>query len=140
MPGGVEFAGQRQSGKVAFMNRPKRFARLLSLWLVLALVMAPVLPSFAMTIKAGDAQAAHVSHGDNHANMPDADASKQTPCTQHDSCNGQCCDLCAQCFSAVSPVSLEQVRPHPVQTAVLTKLHPRIFVASPDRPPRVSFL
>jgi hypothetical protein len=136
MPGGVEFAGQRQSGKVAFMNRPKRFARLLSLWLVLALAMAPVLPSFAMTIKVGDAQAVHVSHDGNHANMPDTGTSKQTPCTQHDSCNGQCCDLCAQCFSAVSPVSLEQVQPHPVQTPVLTKFHPRIFSASPDRPPR----
>jgi hypothetical protein len=136
MPGGVEFAGQRQSGKVAFMNRSKRFARLLSLWLVLALAAAPVLPSFAMTLKAGDAEAAHVSHSGDHANMPDTDTPKQTPCTQHDSCNGQCCDLCAQCFSAVSPVSLDQVHPHPVQTPVLTRLHPRISVASPDRPPR----
>jgi hypothetical protein len=136
MPGGVEFAGQRQSGKVAFMNRSKRFARLLSLWLVLALAAAPVLPSFAMTLKAGDAEAAHVSHSGDHANMPDTDTPKQTPCTRHDSCNGQCCDLCAQCFSAVSPVSLDQVHPHPVQTPVLTRLHPRISVASPDRPPR----
>jgi hypothetical protein len=133
----MEFAGKRQSGKVVSMNCPKRFARLLSLWLVLALAAAPMLPSFAMTGQAGDAQAAHVSHGSDHANMPDTDTSKQTPCTQHDSCNGQCCDLCAQCFSAVSPVSLDQVYPHPVQTPVLTKLHPRISVASPDRPPRI---
>lgn len=119
------------------MNCPKRFARLLSLWLMLALVMAPVLPSFAMTLKAGDAHAVHVSHDGDHANMPDTGTSKQTPCTQHDSCNGQCCDLCAQCFSAVSVVPLEQVRPHPVQSPVLTKFHPRIFSASPDRPPRI---
>jgi hypothetical protein len=136
MPGGVEFAGQRQSGKVAFMNRSKRFARLLSLWLVLALAAAPVLPSFAMTLKAGDAEAAHVSHSGDHANMPDTDTPKQTPCTQHDSCNGQCCDLCAQCFSAVSPVSLDQIHPHPVQTPILTELHPRLLATSPDRPPR----
>jgi hypothetical protein len=132
----MEFAGKRQSGKVICMTCPRRFVRLLSLWLVLALAAVPVLPSFAMTIKASDAQAVHVSHDGNHANMPDTDTSKQTPCTQHDSCNGQCCDLCAQCFSAVSPVSLEQVQPHPVQTPVMTKFHPRISVASPDRPPR----
>lgn len=119
------------------MTRPRCFVRLLSLWLVLALAVAPVLPSFAMTGQAGDAEAAHVSHGGDDVNMPDTGTSKQTPCMQHDSCNGQCCDLCAQCFSAVSPVFLAQVHPHPVQTPVLTKLHPRIFVASPDRPPRI---
>jgi len=130
------FARERQSGKVICMTCPRCFVRLLSLWLVLALAAAPVLPSFAMMGQAGDAEAAHVSHGGDHANMPDPSAAEQTPCTQHDSCNGQCCDLCAQCFSAVSAVPLEQVRPHPVQTPVLTKFHPRIFSASPDRPPR----
>ncbi|MHB1141684.1 MAG: hypothetical protein ACYC1T_08000 [Sulfuricaulis sp.] len=118
------------------MTCPGRFVRLLSLWLVLALAAAPVLPSFAMTVVAGDAQAAHVTHDNHDGAMPDHSAPPQTPCTQHDSCNGQCCDLCAQCFSAVSALPLEQVRPHPVQSPVLTKFHPRIFSASPDRPPR----
>lgn len=118
------------------MNRSKRFANLLSLWLVLALVMAPVLPAFAMAIKAGDAHAAHVSHDGQQANLSDPTAEKQVPCTQHDSCNGQCCAFCAQCFNAVSPAALGYIQPHPIQTPVLTTLHPRIFVASPDRPPR----
>src|SRR3990172_7640100 len=115
------------------MSHMKGFSRIISMMLILALAWVPALPAFAMTIKAGDAHAVHVSHDGNHANMPDPSAPKQTPCTQHDSCNGQCCDLCAQCFSAVSPISLDQVRPHPVQTPILTRLHPRISVASPDR-------
>lgn len=110
--------------------------RLFSLWLVLALAAAPVLPSFAMAGNAGEAQAIHVSHDNHNGAMPDHSVPKQTPCTQHDACNGQCCDICAQCFSAVSPVPLEQIRPHPVQSPVLTQFHPRIFSALPDRPPR----
>jgi hypothetical protein len=115
---------------------PRRFVRLLSLWLVLVLAAAPVLPSFAMTIKAGDAEAAHVSHGSNHANMPDTGTPEPTPCTQHDSCSGQCCDFCAQCFGAVSVVLPEASHAHPVQTPILTELHPRLLATSPDRPPR----
>ena len=136
----MEFAGKRQSGKVVSMNCPKWFARLLSLWLMLAMVVAPVVPSLAMTIKAGDASAIHASHDGNHANMPEIETSKQTPCTQHDSCNGQCCDFCAQCFNTVSAHLPGYVHPHPVQTPVLTALHPRLLVASPDRPPRFSSL
>ncbi len=119
------------------MNCPKRFVRLWSLWLVLALVMAPVLPSFAMTLKAGDAHAVHVSHDGKHANTPDPAAPEQTPCTQHDSCNGQCCAFCAQCFGAVSMVLPDVSHAHPVQTPILTELHPRLLATSPDRPPRI---
>lgn len=118
------------------MNRPKSFARLLSLWLALVLAAAPALPAFAMTIKAGAAHAVHISHDGNHGNMSDHSAPKQSPCTQHDSCNGQCCAFCAQCFGAVSLLQLDQIRSHPVQTPVLAELHPRILVTSPDRPPR----
>ena len=117
------------------MNSLKRFARLLSPWLVLTLVVAPVLPTFAMAIKAGASHAAHVSRDDAPAKLDPA-APKQTPCTQHDSCNGQCCAFCAQCFSTVSPVSLDQAHAHPARTPVLAALHPRLLITSPERPPR----
>lgn len=118
------------------MFRMTRFSRIISVLLILALAWAPALPAVAMMIKAGDAHAVHATHAVSHGNMSDVATAKQTPCTQHDSCKGQCCDVCAQCFNAVSPVSLQQVQPHPVQTPVLTQLHSRIFSASPDRPPR----
>jgi len=122
------------------MSGSKRVSRSVSLLLALLLAWAPVLPSLAMMTRADDVQSAPAAPaGDHHdhAGVAHAGDPAQTPCTQHDSCNGQCCDLCAQCFSAVSAVPLEQVRPHPVQSPVLTKFHPRIFSASPDRPPRI---
>ncbi len=111
--------------------------RVLTLVLALIVAWAPVLPSFAMTIEAGDAPAVHVSHAGNHADMSDHGAPKQTPCTQHDSCDGQCCAFCAQCFSAVSLMLLDQAHSHPVQISNLTGLHPRLVATSPDRPPRI---
>ncbi|MEW6330420.1 MAG: hypothetical protein AB1560_03065 [Pseudomonadota bacterium] len=113
-----------------------RLVRLMSLWLVLALAAAPVLPAFAMMNMAGDAHAVQVAHDNHDGATPDHSAPSQTPCTQHDACNGQCCDICAQCFNAMSLLPLEQVQPHPVLSPTLTALHPRLLVASPDRPPR----
>jgi hypothetical protein len=118
------------------MLRLKTFSRVISLLLVGALVWAPALPSLAMMIKAGDAHAVHVTHEGNHGNMSDSVTSKQTPCTQHDSCSGQCCSFCAQNFSTVSLPLLDQTHSHPVQTPVLAALHPRLLVTSPERPPR----
>lgn len=105
---------------------------------VLALVVAwaPVLPALAMAVRADDARSIHVTHAGSHDSVSDAATTRQTPCTQHDACHGQCCDICAQCFSAVSLIALVQTHSHPIQTSVLTQLHPRLFVASPDRPPR----
>lgn len=104
--------------------------------LILALAWAPALPALAMMIKAGAAHAVHVSHDGIHGDMSDHSAPKQSPCNQHDSCNGQCCAFCATCFNAVSIVTLLQTHFHPVQTPVLAVLHPHILVTSPDRPPR----
>lgn len=119
------------------MPRLKGFSRVISVLLVGALVWAPVLPSLAMMIKAGDAHAVHITHDASHGNVSDTSTTKQTPCTQHDSCNGQCCDICAQCFGTVSMVLPDEARPHPVQTSNLTGLHPRLLATSPDRPPRI---
>jgi len=104
--------------------------------LVAALVWAPALPSLAMAIKAGDAYAVHVTHAGNHGYVSESATTQQAPCTQHDSCNGQCCSFCAQSFSAVSLPLLDQTYSHPVQTPVLAALHPRLLVTSPERPPR----
>lgn len=105
--------------------------------LAVALVGAPVLPSLAMALKASDNHVLHASHEGHHGNASDSAATKQTPCTQHDSCNGQCCAFCAQCFSAVSLMFLDQTHSHPVQISFLTALHPRLLATSPDRPPRL---
>jgi len=104
--------------------------------LTVALASAPALPAMAMMLKAGDAHAVHVTHEGGHGNVSDPAVTKQTPCTQHDSCDGQCCAFCAQCFSAVSVILLDQTHSHPVQTSILSGLHPRLLPTSPDRPPR----
>ena len=118
------------------MSRMKGFSRVISMLLAIALVWAPALPSLAMTIYAGDAHTVHAGHDVNHENMSGPATTKQTSCTQHDSCNGQCCDFCAQCFGAVSMALPEEARPHPVQASILTELHPRLLATPHDRPPR----
>jgi hypothetical protein len=105
--------------------------------LALVLVWAPVLPAFAMMVKAGDVHAVHATHDGHHANMSNLATTKQAPCTQHDDCNGQCCDFCAQCFGGVSMVLSDGTRPHLVQTSILTEPHPRLLAAFLDRPPRI---
>ncbi|MCR4346216.1 MAG: hypothetical protein NUV55_03265 [Sulfuricaulis sp.] len=119
------------------MSHVKGFSRVISMLLAIALVWAPALPSFAMMIKAGDAHAVHATHDGNHGNVSDTATAKQTPCTQHDSCDGQCCAFCAQCFGAVSMILPDEAQPHPVQSSILSELHPRLLVTSPDRPPRI---
>lgn len=105
--------------------------------LALVLAWAPVLPVFAMMVKAGDVHAAHATHDGHHENVSGLATTKQSPCTQHDDCNGQCCDFCAQCFGAVSMVLPDDAPPHPVQTSILTEPHPRILAVSLERPPRI---
>lgn len=119
------------------MLRMKGFSRIISMLLALVVVWAPALPSFAMMIKAGDAHAAHATHDSNHGNVSGPATTKQTPCTQHDDCNGQCCDFCAQCFGAVSMVLPDDAPPHLAQTSILTEFHPRLLATSLDRPPRI---
>ncbi|MCR4302306.1 MAG: hypothetical protein NUV51_11900 [Sulfuricaulis sp.] len=113
------------------------FSRIISILLAVALAWAPALPSMAMMIKVGDAHAVHATHDGNHGNVSDPSTTKQTPCTQHDSCDGQCCDFCAQCFGAVSKVLPDDAHPHPVQISNLTELHPRLLVTTLERPPRI---
>lgn len=118
------------------MLRLRGFSRVISLLLVGALAWAPALPSLAMTIKAGDAHAIHVTHDGNHGSVANSATTQQTPCTQHDSCSGHSCSFCAQSFSTVSLPLLDHTHFHPVQTPVLAALHPRLLVTSPERPPR----
>ena len=115
--------------------RPGGLSRGLSLLLSLALVLAPVVPAFAFVAKSGDAHAAHAVHN-GKADISDHASHEQTSCAQHDSCAGQDRDCCAHCFGLVSLVQSAYLHSHPVQTPILTELHPRILVTFPDRPPR----
>src|SRR3990167_2230648 len=117
------------------MFRLKRLARSLALLLSLVLVLAPVAPAFAFVATSGDAHAAHAFHN-GKADISDHASHEQTSCAQHDSCAGQDRDCCAHCFGLVSLVQSAYLHSHPVQTPILTELHPRILVTFPDRPPR----
>jgi hypothetical protein len=108
--------------------------------LVLAVVMAaaPLSPVFAVVAGSGEAHAVHVSHGNDHqADGPAQVDHHSTTCTQHDSSAGHDRDCCAHCFGLVSLVQAAYLHSHPVQTPILTELHPRLLATSPDRPPRI---
>jgi hypothetical protein len=108
--------------------------------LVLAVVMAaaPLSPVFAVVAGSGEAHAVHVSHGNDHqADGPAQADHHSTTCTQHDSSAGHDRDCCAHCFGLVSLVQAAYLHSHPVQTPILTELHPRLLATSPDRPPRI---
>lgn len=109
--------------------------RLLTFLLAVIVAGAPVLPAFAFVHKGGDENAIHASHGGT-ADMSNHAAPKQTSCTQHDSCQGQCCASCAHCFSAVFLLHPDFFRLQTAQTPILTALHPHDLVALRDRPPR----
>lgn len=118
------------------MFRLKRLARNLSLLLSLTLVLAPVVPAFAFVSHAADTHAVHAFHDSDQASAEVHADPKESPCAQHDSCNGQCCASCAQCSGAVLLAPSVHLPSHPVQTPVLNQLHPFFLATSPDRPPR----
>lgn len=121
------------------MSRLKYSTWSLCLLLVLAIVIAPVLPAFGMALARSDVvSAAH--DGPAHDMSPHAaDADILSDCTQHHDCHGQCCTFCAQCFTVVFFVQPDYVASHPVQTPVLSQLHSLVLVTSLDRPPRFLF-
>lgn len=110
--------------------------RFISFVLVAALLWAPVLPAFAFVSHIGDAHSGHIFNDNGETSVVVHADPKQSPCMQHDFCNGQCCDSCAQCASVTSFVYPVHSPLHSIQTPVLTQLHPQVLVASPDRPPR----
>lgn len=111
------------------MTRFKRSTRLLSLLLVLAVAWLPVLPAFAVISKAADAHAAHMEKGAT---------SKQAPCEQHDSCKGQCCAACAQCFTAAVSMALIFKPSFPIQVPARQRLHSFLMIAAHNRPPQTA--
>lgn len=116
------------------MIRAFAVKRMLTLFLALIMALAPVLPAFAFVDAGGVTRAIHASHDGDKADV--SNHATPNPCTQHDSCKGQCCASCAQCLSAVFLVPSDNAHSHPVLTPVLNELHPFFLVASPDRPPR----
>jgi hypothetical protein len=119
------------------MSGIKRNFRFISFVLVAALLWAPVLPAFVFVSHAGDAHSGHIFNDNGETSVVLHADPKQSPCSQHDFCNGQCCDSCVQCASATSFVYRDYLPLHPVQTSVLTQLHPLVVATTLDRPPRI---
>jgi len=111
----------------------------LSLILSLALAGAPVVQALAMA-GSSPSHAAGIHAG--HATQQDAAASahnhKQhnSPCAQHDSCNGSCCASCAQCFTGVPPLQFHTDVMRPVLTPSVHRLSFSSLISLRERPPR----
>ena len=121
------------------MFRLKRFARALPMLLVLVIAVAPVLPAFGMAW-VGDA--AHSQHDgmQQHAEHPGhAPEGTTSSCLQHDSCHGQCCSACAQCFMAAISVAPVSNPSFPIQIPAKQQLHSFLMIAAHNRPPQTAF-
>ncbi|TAM45215.1 MAG: hypothetical protein EPN55_08790 [Gammaproteobacteria bacterium] len=132
------------------MRKQNIFLRgVISLWVAISLLIAPLTPAFAAAQadkapsaphavheSAAIAHAAdlHADHGKAHATT-DATGHKNTSCAKHEQCSGKCCATCAQCFTATLSVSIPLVRFHAVQSPVVLRLHDRLVTAAHDRPP-----
>lgn len=112
---------------------------MLSLMLAFALTGAPVLhglakaalpaPEAAASEHAGHADASHLQHDKSGSS-----------CSQHDSCNGQCCNSCTHSFTGGSLLQIDDDHTRTVMTPAVQHL---VF-SSPlflrERPPRISSL
>ncbi|MBI5612282.1 MAG: hypothetical protein HY942_04310 [Gammaproteobacteria bacterium] len=117
-------------------------------WLAaLAIAVAPLMPvaaSMARGTVAGDgAHAAHASSDavPNAAVLSDAAAdmsANHADCTKHDVCDGKCCNACAHCVAVTVVFHADSHPLHSVQTPVIPRLHARLAVALPNRPPQHS--
>lgn len=102
---------------------------------------APLLPAFAFDGHAhgGSAQAATASladlHGTEAHHAPDFQV-KSSSCDKHDDCQGQCCAVCAHCFTVSVPIMPALGPAHPVQTATVRELHDSLLVTFLNRPPQ----
>ena len=115
-------------------------SRLLALALAVAVLSAPIVPAFAFNVlsPATDGASHHMSIVHDYGDHADPQTvSDESPCAQHDACQGQCCATCAQC-STVTAMSMEFLSPlHSVRTPVVPRLHASEILAQLNRPPRV---
>jgi len=135
------------------MRKQNIFLRgIISLWVAVSLLIAPLTPAIAAASQADKAPSAphaahesagvahavdlHADHGKAHATT-DATGHKNTSCAKHEQCSGKCCATCAQCFTATSALPTFFLTTHSPQLSVATRLHDRLVVAVHDRPPAV---
>jgi hypothetical protein len=105
----------------------------MALLVAVALLVAPVLPAVAKS-GTSDQPVAHAMHA--HHAVADAAADSSGACDSQESCHGDCCATCVQCFMADLGVLLASAPAHAVQAPVVNSLRSQLFSAGRDRPPR----
>lgn len=116
------------------------FAPLLPLLTALALVLAPILPGVvhADRNQGAQAQADHAAHGaamDHQVHDGTAAEDTDSPCAQHQSCHGQCCATCVQCFTGTVVLAVLSTEARPVQTPTVLTLRDTRLITFLNRPP-----
>jgi hypothetical protein len=121
-----------------------------SLWLAVALLFAPLAAPFAAILSADNA--AHTVHenasvvvdtADMHADhvktqtATDAAGQKGASCDRHDHHGGKCCATCVQCLTAAPAMPAMFIPTHSPRLSAVPRLHDRLVVAAHDRPPAV---
>jgi hypothetical protein len=121
-----------------------RIPRAAIVWLsVLVMAFAPLLPAAGALLgseAAAEHPAAHAAmgHSQDSVAATDSGLSVGGDCTRHGACDGQCCSACAQCVTMSLSALHDSTLRYSVQTAVVPKLHARLTVALPNRPPKHS--
>jgi len=111
-------------------------------WLtILALLLAPLRPAAGALFgseAAAEHHAAHAAmdHSQDSVTAADNRLSFGSDCTRHGACEGQCCNACAQCVAMSLNVLEDSTLRYSVQTAVVPRLHARLTITLPNRPPR----
>lgn len=113
--------------------------------LVLVFAAAPLMPVAASVAhRTVTGVGAHAVHASSNSASNDAvfshDAADalatDADCTKHDACDGKCCNACAHCFAVTVVFHADSDPLHSVQTPVIPRLHARLAVALPNRPPQ----
>lgn len=122
------------------------FFRIALVWLLaLVFAAAPLMP-VAASMAHGSVTGAefHTAHALSDSASNDAvfshDAvdvlANDADCTKHDACDGKCCNACAHCFAVTIVFHVDSDPLLSVQTPVIPRLHARLAVALPNRPPQ----
>ncbi len=132
-----------QRGGIEGYSEPMKPTRAAFIWLImLVLAFAPLLPAAGALLGSNDAEhhATHAAmgHSQDSAIAGDSGMAIGNDCTRHGACDGQCCNACAQCVAMSLNVLGDGPMRYSVQTAVVPRLHARLAVALPNRPPQSS--
>ena len=112
------------------------------MWLtILALVFAPLLPAAGAMLGSNAGAEHHAAHAamdpvQDFFVSGDSGLSSGNGCAQHGACDGQCCNACAQCVAMSLNILGDSPTRYSVQTAVVPRLHARLAISLPNRPPQ----